>query len=92
MGSVSSLISGHSLHTKHCRASEPRLKKNCRKAGRSLDGLLKHGFPDHTSNNNSKAGYRSGKNEDFFYIKVSHQPRTAETDPKRGTTPELEKV
>ncbi|XP_017541916.1 leucine zipper putative tumor suppressor 1 [Pygocentrus nattereri] len=92
MGSVSSLISGHSLHTKHCRASEPRLKKNCRKAGRSLDGLLKHGFTDHTaSNNNSKTGYKSGRSEDFFYIKVSHKPRAAETDPKRGATPELEK-
>ncbi|KAL6456243.1 hypothetical protein MHYP_G00347860 [Metynnis hypsauchen] len=92
MGSVSSLISGHSLHTKHCRASEPRLKKNCRKAGRSLDGLLKHGFTDHTSsNNNSKTAYKSGRSEDFFYIKVSHKPRAAETDPKRGATPELEK-
>ncbi|XP_072537260.1 leucine zipper putative tumor suppressor 1 [Salminus brasiliensis] len=87
MGSVSSLISGHSLHTKHCRASEPKLKKNCRKAGRSLDGLLKHGFNDHGSNNNSKSGYRSGKSEDFFYIKVSHKPQL---DQNRGATPELE--
>ncbi|XP_007247283.3 leucine zipper putative tumor suppressor 1 [Astyanax mexicanus] len=89
MGSVSSLISGHSLHTKHCRASEPRLKKNCRKAGRSLDGLLKHGFTDHGSNNNTKTGYRSGKSEDFFYIKVSHK---TPLDQKRGATPELERL
>lgn len=79
MGSVSSLISGHSLHSKHCKASEHKLRKglHSKKAGRSLDGLLKYGFSqDHCStNNNSKANYHSGKNDDFFYIKVSNKPR-----------------
>jgi len=81
MGSVSSLISGHSLHSKHCKASENKLKKGLqsKKKGRSLDGLLKYGFSqDHcATNNNSKVSYHSGKNDDFFYIKVSNKPRAA---------------
>lgn len=41
-----------------------------------MDGLLKYGFSqDPCGNNNSKVSYRSGKNEDFFYIKVSNNPR-----------------
>uniref|UniRef100_A0A671Q667 Leucine zipper putative tumor suppressor 1-like n=1 Tax=Sinocyclocheilus anshuiensis TaxID=1608454 RepID=A0A671Q667_9TELE len=109
MGSVSSLISGHSLHSKHCKGSENKLKKGLqsKKTGRSLDGLLKYGFTqDHCStNNNSKVSYHSGKNDDFFYIKVSNKPQTAnintaedsqgrttETDnevDRRGGPPEL---
>uniref|UniRef100_A0A673GCI7 Leucine zipper putative tumor suppressor 1-like n=1 Tax=Sinocyclocheilus rhinocerous TaxID=307959 RepID=A0A673GCI7_9TELE len=81
MGSVSSLISGHSFHRKHCKGSENKLKKGLqsKKTGRSLDGLLKYGFTqDHCStNNNSKVSYHSGKNNDFFYIKVSNKPQTA---------------
>ncbi|XP_030642386.1 leucine zipper putative tumor suppressor 1 [Chanos chanos] len=104
MGSVSSLISGHSLHSKHCRASQHKLKK-----GHHLKktGLLRYGFSQDTSatNNNSKAIFQSGKNDDFFYIKVSnnkphvsqHRNSTLEepeggTDDlnaRRGTPPEL---
>ncbi|XP_042618494.1 leucine zipper putative tumor suppressor 2 homolog [Cyprinus carpio] len=97
MGSVSSLISGHSLHSKHCKASENKLKKGLqtKKTGRSLDGLLKYGFSqDHCStNNNSKVSYHSGKNDDFFYIKVSNKPRTANintTEDSQGRTTETD--
>lgn len=78
MGSVSSLVSGHSLHSKHCQATEYKLKKagHHRKTGRSLDGLLKYSFAQGSSNNTSKAISHSGRSEDFFYIKVSHKPRT----------------
>ncbi|XP_036383222.1 leucine zipper putative tumor suppressor 1 [Megalops cyprinoides] len=77
MGSVSSLISGHSLHSKHCRATEYKLKKapQAKKSGRNLDGLLRYGFSQDSANNNTKAVFQSGKSEDFFYIKVSHKPR-----------------
>lgn len=97
MGSVSSLISGHSLHSKHCKASENKVKKGLqsKKTGRSLDGLLKYGFSqDHCStNNNSKVSYHSGKNDDFFYIKVSNKPRTANNDTaedSQGRTTEMD--
>ncbi|CAM4715298.1 hypothetical protein PO909_018132 [Leuciscus waleckii] len=99
MGSVSSLISGHSLHSKHCKASENKLKKGLqsKKTGRSLDGLLKYGFSqDHcTTNNNSKVSYHSGKNEDFFYIKVSNKPRAAQhnintAEDSQGRTAEMD--
>lgn len=97
MGSVSSLISGHSLHSKHCKASENKVKKGLqsKKAGRSLDGLLKYGFSqDHCStNNNSKVSYHSGKNDDFFYIKVSNKPRTANNataENSQGRTTEMD--
>ncbi|XP_029533494.1 leucine zipper putative tumor suppressor 1-like [Oncorhynchus nerka] len=78
MGSVSSLVSGHSLHSKHCQATEYKLKKagHHRKTGRSLDGLLKYSFAQGSSNNTSKAISQAGRSEDFFYIKVSHKPRT----------------
>lgn len=78
MGSVSSLISGHSLHSKHCQATEYKLKKagHHRKTGRSLDGLLKYSFAQGSYNNTSKAISQAGRSEDFFYIKVSHKPRT----------------
>ncbi|KAG9354765.1 hypothetical protein JZ751_001478 [Albula glossodonta] len=87
MGSVSSLISGHSLHSKHCRASEYKLKKaaQSKKTGRNLDGLLRYGFSQDSTNNNSKAIFQSGKSEDFFYIKVSHKPRASH---HRNTTTE----
>uniref|UniRef100_A0A667Y674 Leucine zipper tumor suppressor 1 n=1 Tax=Myripristis murdjan TaxID=586833 RepID=A0A667Y674_9TELE len=84
MGSVSSLISGNSLNNKHCKASEHRLRKGTnyhrRTGGRNLDGLLKYGFTQGstTSTHSSKglAHSQSGRSEDFFYIKVSHKPRS----------------
>ncbi|XP_056319240.1 leucine zipper putative tumor suppressor 2 homolog [Danio aesculapii] len=99
MGSVSSLISGHSLHSKHCKASENKLKKGLqsKKTGRSLDGLLKYGFTqDHCStNNNSKVSYHSGKNDDFYYIKVSNKPRGVQhnintTEDSQGRAAEMD--
>uniref|UniRef100_A0A8D0GT05 Uncharacterized protein n=1 Tax=Sphenodon punctatus TaxID=8508 RepID=A0A8D0GT05_SPHPU len=46
MGSVSSLISGHSFHSKHCRASQYKLRKSShlKKLNRYSDGLLRFGF------------------------------------------------
>ncbi|KAG7243919.1 hypothetical protein INR49_006074 [Caranx melampygus] len=84
MGSVSSLINGNSLNSKHCKASEHRLKKGTnhhrKSGGCSLDGLLKCGFTQGSSSTTypSKGlGHsRSGRSEDFFYIKVSHKPRS----------------
>ncbi|NXP69020.1 N4B3A protein, partial [Chloropsis cyanopogon] len=72
MGSVSSLISGHSLHSKHCRASHYRLRKpsHLKKLNRYSDGLLRFGFSQDSAH---KAGSKSSKNEDFFYIKVSQK-------------------
>ncbi|XP_061116745.1 leucine zipper putative tumor suppressor 1 isoform X2 [Conger conger] len=93
MGSVSSLISGNSLHSKHCRASEYRTKRalSSKKSGRNLDGLLRYGFSQDPSNNNSKASFQSGKSDDFFYINVSQKPRAgrhrnlAEEDQPEGS-------
>ncbi|KAF7200043.1 leucine zipper putative tumor suppressor 1 [Nothobranchius furzeri] len=84
MGSVSSLVNGNSLNSKHCKASEYRLKEgtsNHRKSGGcSLDGLLKCGFTQGSSSSthHSKglSHSRSGRSEDFFYIKVSNKPRS----------------
>ncbi|XP_038559432.1 leucine zipper putative tumor suppressor 1 [Micropterus salmoides] len=84
MGSVSSLVNGNSLNSKHCKASDYRLKKGAnyhrKSGGCSLDGLLKCGFTQGSSSNThpSKGLYhsRSGRSEDFFYIKVSHKPRS----------------
>uniref|UniRef100_A0A4W4HKX1 Uncharacterized protein n=1 Tax=Electrophorus electricus TaxID=8005 RepID=A0A4W4HKX1_ELEEL len=104
MGSVSSLISGHSLHSKHSRSvATPRKGLQGRKSGRGLDSLLKHGFAqDSSANNNTKVSYRSGKSEDFLYIKVSNNPKAGaqrsttdkaeeqvEMGQKKGTLPEL---
>ncbi|KAK2837432.1 hypothetical protein Q5P01_014644 [Channa striata] len=81
MGSVSSLINGNSLNSKHCKASEYRLKKgtnhNRKSGGCSFDGLLKCGFTQGSSSTThpSKHLTHSGRSEDFFYIKVSHKPR-----------------
>ncbi|KAM7391829.1 hypothetical protein PAMP_022486 [Pampus punctatissimus] len=83
MGSVSSLISSNSLNTKHCKASEFRLKKgtnhNRKTGGCSLDGLLNCGFTQGSSSaSHPSKGLlysRSGQSEDFFYIKVGHKPR-----------------
>ncbi|KAG2469004.1 LZTS1 protein, partial [Polypterus senegalus] len=84
MGSVSSLITGHSLHNKHCRASEYKLKKTSqsKKASRSTEGYIKYGFSQDSANNNAKAISKHGKTEDFFYIKVSHKDRV----PARNNT------
>ncbi|XP_023694266.2 leucine zipper putative tumor suppressor 1 [Paramormyrops kingsleyae] len=78
MGSVSSLISGHSFHTKHCRATEykPKRTSQPKRAARNLDGLLRYGFSHEPTSNPSKASHPSEKNEDFLYIKVSQKPRT----------------
>ncbi|NWZ74297.1 N4BP3 protein, partial [Acrocephalus arundinaceus] len=72
MGSVSSLISGHSFHSKHCRASHYKLRKSShlKKLNRYSDGLLRFGF---SQDSGHKSGSKSSKNEDFFYIKVSQK-------------------
>ncbi|XP_066193286.1 leucine zipper putative tumor suppressor 1 [Sylvia atricapilla] len=72
MGSVSSLISGHSFHGKHCRASQYKLRKSShlKKLNRYSDGLLRFGFSQDSAH---KSGSKSSKNEDFFYIKVSQK-------------------
>ncbi|KAK6468424.1 leucine zipper putative tumor suppressor 1-like [Huso huso] len=75
MGSVSSLISGHSFHSKHCRASEYKVKKTSKKSSRGADGLLRYGFSQDSTNNTTKAISKLGKSEDFFYIKLSHKTR-----------------
>ncbi|XP_034025911.1 leucine zipper putative tumor suppressor 1 [Thalassophryne amazonica] len=82
MGSVSSLISCNNLNSKHCKASVVTLKKEAnhhrKTGGCSLDGLLKCGFTQRTSTHPAKglSHSRSGRSEDFFYIKVSQKPRT----------------
>ncbi|XP_077379099.1 leucine zipper putative tumor suppressor 1 isoform X2 [Festucalex cinctus] len=91
MGSVSSLITNDELNSKHCKATELRLKNRTnqprRSGGCSLDGLLKCSFtqasysPVHLPKGLSHS--RSGRSEDFFYIKVSHKPRPAHH--KRGS-------
>ncbi|NWT62751.1 N4B3A protein, partial [Erythrocercus mccallii] len=72
MGSVSSLISGHGFHSKHCRASQYKLRKSShlKKLNRYSDGLLRFGFSQESGH---KAASKSSKNEDFFYIKVSQK-------------------
>ncbi|XP_027525303.1 leucine zipper putative tumor suppressor 1 [Corapipo altera] len=79
MGSVSSLISGHSLHSKHCRASHYRLRKpsHLKKLNRYSDGLLRFGF---SQDSGHKSGSKSSKNEDFFYIKVSQKSHGSHRD------------
>ncbi|XP_070820200.1 leucine zipper putative tumor suppressor 1 [Chaetodon trifascialis] len=84
MGSVSSLINGNSLNSKHCNASDHRLKKGInhhrKSGGCSLDGLLKCGFTQGSSSSTHPSKglshSRSGRSEDFFYIKVSHKQRS----------------
>ncbi|XP_074494401.1 leucine zipper putative tumor suppressor 1 [Sebastes fasciatus] len=84
MGSVSSLVNGNSLNSKHCKASEHRLKKGAnphrKSGGCSLDELLKCGFTQGSSSTAQPSKVlshsRSGRSEDFFYIKVSHKPRS----------------
>ncbi|KAM9393933.1 leucine zipper putative tumor suppressor 1 isoform 2-T4 [Pholidichthys leucotaenia] len=85
MGSVSSLINGSSPNSKHCKASQHRLKERTNhhrnRSGCNLDGLLKCGFTQgssssaHPTKNISHS--QSGRSEDFFYIKVSQKPRSA---------------
>ncbi|NXK97256.1 N4B3A protein, partial [Formicarius rufipectus] len=79
MGSVSSLISGHSFHSKHCRASHYKLRKSShlKKLNRYSDGLLRFGF---SQDSGHKSGSKSSKNEDFFYIKVSQKSHGAHRD------------
>ncbi|XP_042344769.1 leucine zipper putative tumor suppressor 1 [Plectropomus leopardus] len=82
MGSVSSLVNGNSLNSKHCKASEHRLKKGTHRksGGCSLDELLRCGFTQGSSStahpSKGLSHSRSGRSEDFFYIKVSHKPRS----------------
>nr|XP_014696765.2 leucine zipper putative tumor suppressor 1 isoform X1 [Equus asinus]XP_014696767.2 leucine zipper putative tumor suppressor 1 isoform X1 [Equus asinus]XP_044622694.1 leucine zipper putative tumor suppressor 1 isoform X1 [Equus asinus]XP_044622695.1 leucine zipper putative tumor suppressor 1 isoform X1 [Equus asinus]XP_044622696.1 leucine zipper putative tumor suppressor 1 isoform X1 [Equus asinus]XP_044622697.1 leucine zipper putative tumor suppressor 1 isoform X1 [Equus asinus]XP_04462269 len=75
MGSVSSLISGHSFHSKHCRASQYKLRKSShlKKLNRCSDGLLRFGFSQDSGR--GKSSSKMGKSEDFFYIKVSQKAR-----------------
>uniref|UniRef100_A0A2K6LBE3 Leucine zipper tumor suppressor 1 n=2 Tax=Rhinopithecus TaxID=542827 RepID=A0A2K6LBE3_RHIBE len=75
MGSVSSLISGHSFHSKHCRASQYKLRKSShlKKLNRYSDGLLRFGFSQDSGH--GKSSSKMGKSEDFFYIKVSQKAR-----------------
>uniref|UniRef100_A0A8C3ATF4 Leucine zipper tumor suppressor 1 n=1 Tax=Cyclopterus lumpus TaxID=8103 RepID=A0A8C3ATF4_CYCLU len=78
MGSVSSLVNGNSLNSKHCMASEHRSKKGIcphrKSGGCSLDELLKCGFTQGSSSmtqpSKGLSHSRSGRSEDFFYIKV----------------------
>ncbi|XP_049434146.1 leucine zipper putative tumor suppressor 1 [Epinephelus fuscoguttatus] len=84
MGSVSSLVNGNSLNSKHCKASEHRLRKGTnshrKSGGCSLDELLRCGFSQGSSSTSHPSKglshSRSGRSEDFFYIKVSHKPRS----------------
>ncbi|XP_012582436.1 PREDICTED: leucine zipper putative tumor suppressor 1 isoform X2 [Condylura cristata] len=73
MGSVSSLISGHSFHSKHCRASQYKLRKSShlKKLNRYSDGLLRFGFSQDSGH--GKSSSKMGKSEDFFYIKGSEK-------------------
>ncbi|XP_058927279.1 leucine zipper putative tumor suppressor 1 [Kogia breviceps] len=75
MGSVSSLISGHGFHSKHCRASQYKLRKSShlKKLNRYSDGLLRFGFSQDSGH--GKSSSKMGKSEDFFYIKVSQKAR-----------------
>ncbi|XP_043844061.1 leucine zipper putative tumor suppressor 1 isoform X2 [Dromiciops gliroides] len=75
MGSVSSLISGHSFQGKHCRASQYKLRKSShlKKLNRYSDGLLRFGFSQDSGH--GKSSSKIGKSEDFFYIKVSQKAR-----------------
>uniref|UniRef100_A0A5F8GVJ5 Leucine zipper tumor suppressor 1 n=1 Tax=Monodelphis domestica TaxID=13616 RepID=A0A5F8GVJ5_MONDO len=75
MGSVSSLISGHSFQGKHCRASQYKLRKSShlKKLNRYSDGLLRFGFSQDSGH--GKSSSKMGKSEDFFYIKVSQKAR-----------------
>lgn len=75
MGSVSSLISGHGFHSKHCRASQYKLRKSShlKKLNRCSDGLLRFGFSQDSGR--GKSSSKMGKSEDFFYIKVSQKAR-----------------
>ncbi|XP_064816188.1 leucine zipper putative tumor suppressor 1-like isoform X1 [Oncorhynchus masou masou] len=77
MGSVSSFISGSSLHSKHRQATEYKLKKagHPRKTGRSLDGLLKYSFAQGSSNHTTKDISQAARSEDLFYLKVSQKSR-----------------
>lgn len=77
MGSVSSLISGHGFHSKHCRASQYKLRKSShlKKLNRYSDGLLRFGFSQDSGR--GKSSSKMGKSEDFFYIKVSQKARGA---------------
>ncbi|XP_015272548.1 PREDICTED: leucine zipper putative tumor suppressor 1 [Gekko japonicus] len=84
MGSVSSLISGHSFHSKHCRASQYKLRKSShlKKLNRYSDGLLKFGFSQETGHNKSSS--KGNKNEDFFYIKVNQKAHRSDYTPLSG--------
>uniref|UniRef100_A0A3B3VJC2 Leucine zipper tumor suppressor 1 n=1 Tax=Poecilia latipinna TaxID=48699 RepID=A0A3B3VJC2_9TELE len=80
MGSVSSLVAGNSLNSKHCKASDYRLKEGTnthrKSGGCNLDGLLKCGFAQSSSStthhSRGLSHSRSGRSEDFFYIKVRY--------------------
>ncbi|XP_047236350.1 leucine zipper putative tumor suppressor 1 isoform X2 [Girardinichthys multiradiatus] len=85
MGSISSLVAGNSVNSKHCRASDYPSKEGMsahrKSGGCNLDGLLKCGFAQSSSStthhSRGLSHSRSGRSEDFFYIKVDHKPRSA---------------
>ncbi|XP_015228820.1 PREDICTED: leucine zipper putative tumor suppressor 1-like [Cyprinodon variegatus] len=85
MGSVSSLVAGNSLNSKHVKASDYPLKEGTssqrKSGGCNLDGLLKCGFAQSSSSAThlprGLSHSRSGRSEDFFYIKVNHKQRSA---------------
>lgn len=74
MGSVSSLISGDSVNSNQCAVPDYRLKKGKtsqkKSGGCSLDNLLKCSFSSNTHPSKRLSHSRSGRSEDFFYIKV----------------------
>ncbi|XP_026043101.1 leucine zipper putative tumor suppressor 1 isoform X2 [Astatotilapia calliptera] len=80
MGSVSSVLNDNSLGSKHCKASQHRLKEGTsshrKSGGCNLDGLLKCGFTQGSSSSTHPSKglshSRSGRSEDFFYIKTAH--------------------
>uniref|UniRef100_A0A147A9K8 Leucine zipper tumor suppressor 1 n=1 Tax=Fundulus heteroclitus TaxID=8078 RepID=A0A147A9K8_FUNHE len=84
MGSVSSLVAGNSLSSKHCKASDYPLREGAnvhrKSGGCNLDGLLKCGFAQSSSSSTHHSRglshSRSGRSEDFFYIKVNHKQRS----------------
>uniref|UniRef100_A0A8C5S9F7 Leucine zipper tumor suppressor 1 n=1 Tax=Laticauda laticaudata TaxID=8630 RepID=A0A8C5S9F7_LATLA len=84
MGSVSSLISGHNFHSKHCRASQYKLRKSSqlKKLNRYSDGLLKFSFSQETGH--KKSSSKGNKNEDFFYIKVNQKAHRTDYAPLSG--------
>ncbi|XP_067879573.1 leucine zipper putative tumor suppressor 1-like [Heterodontus francisci] len=73
MGSVSSLISGHNLQDKQCKAFEYSTRKasHLNNFIRQQDGLLKSHASHEPTNKGPKTNSKCEKAEDFFYISIS---------------------